>query len=159
MRLSLATHLARLPPAAALRREYLATIEGWYHGMAYWLATIGAWRALWPDDDDDEARANARRWTRRAESALKAARLRRGKRERHFFSLIGCFGLWAIGGAALGEAYSAGVAVLMVMVTVGKTLIASLFGEPLIVAGLLGLGGGGALLALLLRFVNDESLQ
>ena len=87
-----------------------------------------------------------------------AEKLRRAfrKREKHFFSLIGAYSLWGATCAAAGRPIASLVAVAMVLLVVFKTAISSLFEEPLVMAGVLGLGLGAALIALVVRFVGDD---
>ena len=129
-----------------------------YEKLATWLAVLGAWRTLWPDEPSDEGTP---RWRRRASEAELADQLRRrqGKRERHYFSLVGAFTLWGLTSAAAGKTLVSALAMGMVLLVVGKTAVASLFGEPLVMAGLLGLAGGAALIGVLVNYVKDENLQ
>ena len=83
-------------------------------------------------------------------------RLHKGKRERHFFSLVGAFGLWGWSAAAAGRTGTGAVAMALLLTTLFKTAVASLFGEPLLMAGVLGVVAGGGLLALLVRFAGDD---
>jgi hypothetical protein len=124
--------------------------------LARWLALLCAWRTLWPDEAVD-SKSNG--WRRPSEAELASA-LRRvhRKREKHFFSLIGSYSLWGVTSAAAGHTLTSSVAVAMVLLVIFKTAVASLFGEPLVLAGVVGLAGGAALIGLLVRFVSDESL-
>ena len=122
---------AELPPALqASRRYYVGWVEVAYSRLASWLAVLGAWRTLWPDPPP----------------------AKQGKRERHFFSLVGAFGLWGFSAAAAGRTGTGAVAMALLLTTLFKTAVASLFGEPLLMAGVLGVVAGGGLLALLVRF-------
>ena len=44
----------------------------------------------------------------------------------------------------------------LLLTTLFKTAVASLFGEPLLMAGVLGVVAGGGLLALLVGFAGDD---
>lgn len=142
-------------PAAAqpARQYYLGPAATYYRWLAYWLADLCAWRTLWPDTPYDTDSY----WWRRLSDAEKAERLRRAlrKREKHFFSLIGAFSLWGATCAAGGRPIASLVAVAMVLLVVFKTAISSLFEAPLVMAGLLGLALGAALIALVVRLVGD----
>ena len=102
-----------------------------------------------------------RYWWRRLSDAERAERLRRAyrKREKHFFSLIGAYSLWGATCAAAGRPIASIIAVSMVLVVIFKTAISSLFEAPLVMAGLVGLALGAALIALIVRFVGDETLE
>ena len=132
-----------LPHAAQPARAYFHTFEqGWYMRLANWLALLGAWRTFSPDEHSS--------------SGLSAEP---GKRERHFFSLLGAFTFWGLTSAASGRHVSSVLAMIMVLSVVFKTAVASLFGEPLLMAGLLGLTGGTAMLWFMARFVSDAKLD
>ena len=155
MQLALAVAQAALPPTARSARAHsTATLAGAYRRLAYWLALLGAWRALWPDEEASEGRA----WRWRELDTVERVRRLRGKRERHYSSLVGAFTLWGLTSAATSEPAAAALALLLMMVVVFKTSVAALFGEPLLVLGLAGLAGGGALLTLLVRFASDDVL-
>ena len=91
--------------ARAARAYYATSLASYYERLASWLALLGAWRTLWPDEPIDQS---ASRWRRLGE-AQRAALLRgqKGKRERHFFSLIGSFALWGVTSAAAPNAQNA----------------------------------------------------
>lgn len=149
---------AAVPAAAQGAREYyVGAAATSYRLLAYWLADLCAWRTLWPDapyNTDDH-------WWKRLPEAEKAERLRRAfrKREKHFFSLIGAYSLWGATCAAGGRPIAATVAVAMVLVVVFKTAISSLFEEPLVMAGLVGLALGATLIALVVKVFGDEDEQ
>ena len=71
-------------------------------------------------------------------------------------SLVGAFGLWGWSAAAAGRTGTGAVAMALLLTTLFKTAVASLFGEPLLMAGVLGVVAGGGLLALIVRFAGDD---
>ena len=106
--------------------------ESAYVTAGKWLAILAAWRALWPKGD-----------------SMKLL-------EVHFSSLVGCFGVWGATAALLERPVTAVVGALMVVLTVCRTLAGSLFtSQPLVRAGVLGLGAGVAILALIVRVGDD----
>ena len=159
---------AELPPALqASRRYYVGWVEASYSRLASWLAVLGAWRTLWPDPPPKAPPgfhffAGSTEEVKNKKQKLKlekfAGQLRQhqGKRERHFFSLVGAFGLWGWSAAAAGRTGTGAVAMALLLTTLFKTAVASLFGEPLLMAGVLGVVAGGGLLALLVRFAGDD---
>ena len=150
--------LATVPtPAKGARAYYVSSMAGYYHSLGTWLGLLCAWRALWPDAPYD-TRAS---WWREMSEAEQAERARRAfrKREKHFFSLIGSYTLWGLASAFAGRKMASGVAVAMVMLVIFKTAVASLFGEPLLMAGVLGLALGAALIWLVVRFSSDEKVM
>jgi hypothetical protein len=150
---------AELPPALqASRRYYVGWVEASYTRLASWLAVLGAWRTLWPDPPPEAPPgfhffAGSTEELKRFTGQL---RQHKGKRERHFFSLVGAFGLWGWSAAAAGRTGTGAVAMALLLTTLFKTAVASLFGEPLLMAGVLGVVAGGGLLALLVRFAGDD---
>ena len=122
--------------ARATRGYYIATVAGYYRKLANWLALLCTWRTLWPDAD-----TSAR------------------KREKHFFSLIGAFSLWGVTSASAGRMGTSYAAVGMVILVIFKTAVASLFEEPLMMAGVLGLALGTVVIGFLVRFVGDELID
>ena len=159
---------AELPPALqASRRYYVGWVEASYSRLASWLAVLGAWRTLWPDPPPKAPPgfhffAGSTEEVKNKKQKLKlekfAGQLRQhqGKRERHFFSLVGAFGLWGWSAAAAGRTGTGAVAMALLLTTLFKTAVASLFGEPLLMAGVLGVVAGGGLLALLVGFAGDD---
>jgi len=105
---------------------YAYTICGWH------LAAVAAWRALWPDGE--------------AVPRLEA----------HFLSLVSCFGTWGAGAALLEQPVTAVVGALMVALVVLRVVAGSLFeSQPLARLGVLGLGAGVAVLALIVKVGDD----
>ena len=120
--------------------------------MGWWLFSLAAWRALWFDEEVRDA--SGRAWRSGPVQRERAAALRRSRinrLERHFYSLVGSFGLWGATGAALGRTWPLFLGGAGVVVTIGRVLIDSLFGEPLVLAGVLGLAAGLSLLGLVLH--------
>ena len=130
-------------------------VEASYSRLASWLAVLGAWRTLWPDPPPERRRFFAGS-TEEVKKFAGQLRQHQGKRERHFFSLVGAFGLWGWSAAAAGRTGTGAVAMALLLTTLFKTAVASLFGEPLLMAGVLGVVAGGGLLALLVRFAGDD---
>jgi hypothetical protein len=159
VQLALRAAFAELPPALqASRRYYVGWVEASYTRLASWLAVLGAWRTLWPDPPPEAPPgfhffAGSTEELKRFTGQL---RQHKGKRERHFFSLVGAFGLWGWSAAAAGRTGTGAVAMALLLTTLFKTAVASLFGEPLLMAGVLGVVAGGGLLALLVRFAGDD---
>ncbi len=145
---------------AMLLRIRAGSPPGFFHVAAdvyaffgWWLAALASWRALWLDESAPRDRARPK-WFGPASKtdAAAVARANKGRLERHFYSLVTAFGLWSASGAALGREWPAALGGGMVAITIVRVLVGSLFGEPLVLAGVLGLACGAGLLALVLRF-------
>ena len=78
--------------------------------------------------------------------------------ERHYYSLVATFGLWSASSAALGRQWSAALGGGMLLLVIGHVLVGSLYGEPLVLVGALGLGCGLLMLGLVLRFGSDQKV-
>ena len=130
-------------------RGFLLECEVAYGAMGWWLFTLAAWRALWFDEEQQSGVWRRNADTRAAEELRRQSRINR--LERHFYSLVGAFSLWGATGAALGRTWPLFLGGAGVVVTIGRVLIDSLFGEPLVLAGVLGLAAGLSLLGLVLH--------
>ena len=124
-------------------RGFLLECEVAYGAMGWWLFTLAAWRALWFDEEQQSGVWRRNADTRAAEELRRQSRINR--LERHFYSLVGATG------AALGRTWPLFLGGAGVVVTIGRVLIDSLFGEPLVLAGVLGLAAGLSLLGLVLH--------